>query len=426
MYYPLYSFFIFAILGVGIRIVYKYFQFQRINNSTLVGSLKIARRKQNKIAIRSSIITFLVIIRAYIFFEINNQYGSLGNRIVGFVILFGFIPLAYYSVQALFGTVHFAKDVVYSLQHFSLYLRPFEADSSRNAKRLEKKMCKIFNKFCKLYAIGNPNAILPPIGAETLYETNDSWKDSVDLLMKRAKIIVLLMGSSEGSIWELNNCIVKQFQYKTIFIATKIDDIYSLREKLADDSLNLNNITSVDTACAIYYNAFDNQWQYIQVRDSRDVRHLCDILKRSYLGYRELYQRYKDQKRSLLYGIKSEKIPESVKKNYFELGLLMNPVMYMYVNHWNWKLWIIPMITYLAIPIFYYTGHTLLCCVCALLFMWIERYAARISWLSRIWPDLRTFENENIGIRLLMFDYLKGYIIFVAIMTAFIWVITNL
>ena len=93
MYYPLYIFFISAILGVGIRVVYKCFQFRRINKSTLVGSLKIAGREQNKIAIRSGIITLLVIIRAYIFFELNNQYGSLGNRIVAVVILFGFIPI---------------------------------------------------------------------------------------------------------------------------------------------------------------------------------------------------------------------------------------------------------------------------------------------------------------------------------------------
>ena len=426
MYYPLYIFFISAILGVGIRIVYKCFRFREINKSTLVGSLKIAGREQNKIAIRSGIITLLVIIRAYIFFELNNQYGSLGNRIVGVVILFGFIPLAYYSVQALFGKIHLAKDVVDSLQHFSLYLRPFEADNSRESKWLEKKICITFNNFCKLYAIGDPNAILPPIGAETLYATNDSWKESVHLLMKRAKVILLRMGASEGSVWELNDCIVSQFQYKTIFIATKIDEIYSIREKLAEDSENLKNIASVDTAYAIYYNALDNKWQYMQVRNSRDIRNLCEMFKRSCPEYRELYHLYKEQKKSLLYDLRSEKIPESVKEIKFELGLVLNPVMYMYANHWNWKFWIIPMMIYMAIPIFLYTGHTLLSCVCVILFMWLGRYAARISWLSRIWPDMRTYEDENAGIRLLMFDYLKGYFIFVAIMTAFIWVITHL
>jgi hypothetical protein len=164
----------------------------------------------------------------------------------------------------------------------------------------------------------------------------------------------------------------------------------------------------------------------MQVRDSRDVRQLCEWFKRACPEYRELYQHYKDQKKYLLHDLRSEKIPESVKEIKFELGLILNPVMYMYANHWNWKFWIFPMMIYMAIPIFFYTGHTFFSCLCVILFMWLGRYAARISWLSRIWPDMRTYENENAGIRLLMFDYLKGYFIFVAIMTAFIWVITHL
>ena len=105
-----YTYFLWAFIGAIVHIAYKCWRFYKINTSTLVGTLKIANRERNKIEIRSGIILILAITRAFIFFEINNQYGSLGNRLIGIVILFSFIPLIYYGTQALFGGINIGKD----------------------------------------------------------------------------------------------------------------------------------------------------------------------------------------------------------------------------------------------------------------------------------------------------------------------------
>ena len=95
----IYIFFISAVVGICIRVIYKSIAFNKIINSSLVDSKKIVERERYKVGISTAIVILLVIIRAYIFFELNNQYGSLGNRLVGIVILCGFIPLIYYGVH---------------------------------------------------------------------------------------------------------------------------------------------------------------------------------------------------------------------------------------------------------------------------------------------------------------------------------------
>lgn len=417
----IYIFFISAVVGICIRVIYKSIAFNKIINSSLVDSKKIVERERYKVGISTAIVILLVIIRAYIFFELNNQYGSLGNRLVGIVILCGFIPLIYYGVHVLFGTIHIGKDIAVDLQNFSLYLRPFELDNNHKSKWLEKKMCKCFNNFCKLYAIGNPNTILPPIGAETIYATNNSWKEVVHILMKKSKMIILRLGSSEGSMWELEQCIINHFHYKTIFIVTGVSEVDLIRRKMGKEGKLLEGIAAIDSTGAIYYNANEKQWQYISIQTSQDIKLLCELFKKSCHEYAILYQQFKGRKKNLLYNIRhSEQIPESIKESKFDIGFILNPVMYMFVNGWNWKLWIVPMICYISIFVLYFNDYILLSCVAAILLLCLGRYAPKISWLSRVWPDIRTFNRENGEARYLMINYLAIYVIFVLIMYVFI------
>ena len=335
--------------------------------------------------------------------------------------MFGFIPLAYYGIQTLFGTIHIAQSTVNKLQNFSLYLRPFDTDNSRQSKWLEKKICISFNNFCKLYAIGNPNTILPPMGAETIYSTDDYWKEAVQTMIKKAKIIILRLGHSSGCQWELRQCFTNKFQYKSIFIATTMDDVYSLQKLFKENNEHFDCPLSINRTIAIYYNTIDSKWQYTSIQKSRDIKQLRSLVKRSNQEYAKLYQCYKEQKRNILKKVKtSEYLPYSVNKSTHCFGFVLNPIIYMYINRWNWKLWIIPILCIISMPILLYTGNILPFAVINLIYIFCSLYAAKISWLSRIWPNPQTFDEEcKITIQV-MSDYFLIYVIFSVVFFTFL------
>ena len=93
----------------------------------------------------------------------------------------------------------------------------------------------------------------------------------------------------------------------------------------------------------------------------------------------------------------------------------------MFANRWNWSLWILPMACYIAIPLLHYTDHPLVSNMATLIFAFISLHAHKVSWLSRIWPDLETFNYENNDIKQLMFDYYKAYTMIVIVEMCIIW-----
>jgi hypothetical protein len=54
-------------------------------------------------------------------------------------------------------------------------------------------------------AIGKPGEALPQVGAARQYFQEDQWRSEVTRLMKRAQLVVLRCGTSEGILWELQN-----------------------------------------------------------------------------------------------------------------------------------------------------------------------------------------------------------------------------
>lgn len=415
----LYSLFIGWILGIFFYLFVKYRRFKQLNNSNLVGSKKIAERAHYKKKVRSALIMLLAVIRGYIFFEVNNQLGTIGNRVIAIFILFLFIPIIYYGVQALLGDIYTTTDVVNKIHNFSLYLRPFDTESHPKSKFLERRFSYFLKGFCKLYAIGNPNSIQPAIGSELIYATNDEWKASVSQLMNDATIIILRLGNSNGCYWEIKNCFLHKLQHKTIFIANDIFEYQILKDHLCGDETIPNIELTQDCPVAIYYHAFQQKWVYTHIYNRRTIRRLCIQFIQANKPSQELYQTYLDQRSNILHVFNKQTLFKQIQLRNICLGFILNPVLYIAANRWSWKIWGIPCLIVFALPITFFTSKTIFwTCVSLLIGLWLllSLFARRISFLSRIWPNEEALHNEEDIISDMMFDYIKAYILYVVSM----------
>jgi hypothetical protein len=67
-------------------------------------------------------------------------------------------------------------------------------------------------------AVGDPAEPPPIYGASRGYFQHQSWQDSVALLAAEAQAIVLVMGRSEGVIWEMDLVAAAGYLNKTLFV----------------------------------------------------------------------------------------------------------------------------------------------------------------------------------------------------------------
>jgi hypothetical protein len=98
-----------------------------------------------------------------------------------------------------------------------LYLRPFDEDLQQarggGALRLapapymglsvEQQIGRVMGGIGPLVAIGRPGEALPPLGFARLYVADDGWQGAVLDLLDRAAAVVLVAGTSQGLMWEL-------------------------------------------------------------------------------------------------------------------------------------------------------------------------------------------------------------------------------
>ncbi|SCK20235.1 hypothetical protein H181DRAFT_01471 [Streptomyces sp. WMMB 714] len=103
---------------------------------------------------------------------------------------------------------------------FILYLRWFKDDSllDRAYPRIgsplllhfaisgaseEERLAEVLKPYGRLIAVGDPTVSLPRVGAERFYLPLEGWQDTVRELMSKARLVVLSLGTGEGTLWEL-------------------------------------------------------------------------------------------------------------------------------------------------------------------------------------------------------------------------------
>jgi hypothetical protein len=108
---------------------------------------------------------------------------------------------------------------------YTLYLRPFDDDRRRTAihdiplpgavgglslvlsgRSAEEQIADVLRPVGPLIAVGAPGERLPHAGAVRMYlpkTPKEAWQEPVRQLMRRSRLTVLTLGTSEGTMWEL-------------------------------------------------------------------------------------------------------------------------------------------------------------------------------------------------------------------------------
>ncbi|MBX9927203.1 MAG: hypothetical protein K2Y05_12670 [Hyphomicrobiaceae bacterium] len=84
--------------------------------------------------------------------------------------------------------------------------------------RLEELVVKQVKSFGPPVAIGLPNETVPPLGALRDYYNDDAWQTAVTLWCARAESIVVIAGTSPGSVWELRHIAEQRLLPKLIVV----------------------------------------------------------------------------------------------------------------------------------------------------------------------------------------------------------------
>jgi hypothetical protein len=66
----------------------------------------------------------------------------------------------------------------------------------------EEDLAEVVRPIGPLVALGQPGEEFPPAGAARFHEANQTWKDRVVDLLKGARLVILMPGTSEALLWE--------------------------------------------------------------------------------------------------------------------------------------------------------------------------------------------------------------------------------
>jgi len=69
----------------------------------------------------------------------------------------------------------------------------------------EQELAAIMNRLGPFVAVGRPGERLPELGANRFYFTDDEWRSRVSELVQRARLTVILCGSTDNLWWEIDH-----------------------------------------------------------------------------------------------------------------------------------------------------------------------------------------------------------------------------
>lgn len=235
---------------------------------------------------------------------------------------------------------YYGVGVISELDGEVLYLRSFEADrksvlKNRNAfttdfllipEKIEKTICKELRmKVGPVFAIGDPNTASPTTQeASSIYADDHDWQGAVAELARKAKVILLRVGDTDGCRWEVTHCLGMEYLHKMMFL---VDSEDGLRILAAHVPVKLpEEVWTSDfhkAAMGLYIDS-DGVWQCRRLPSRMAVRNFVAGYLSSYPEKGKPVMGFKD-----ILKVK----PESVWWD--RLILLENPVAYCLYNGWR-------------------------------------------------------------------------------------------
>ncbi len=92
-----------------------------------------------------------------------------------------------------------------------LYLRSFKDDPTTARIVLstteEEQLAMVMREIGPFVAIGRPGEELPELGAARIYVADDEWQETITALMRKAQLVVLRIGQTEGFWWEVQRAV---------------------------------------------------------------------------------------------------------------------------------------------------------------------------------------------------------------------------
>lgn len=289
------------------------------------------------------------------------------------------------------------------LNKFCLYLRSFDSDSNTE----EKNICSVFRNLYPIYAIGDPNKILQPNGAERIYLTDDSWKATVQDLSNRSKIILLRIGQTDGTLWEISNIINSNLIEKVVFLVYNQQD-YDYFTNIAISKLNINMPAigfSGKKPIAFFFYRNEQDILDVDYRTINNTKSIENCLNSFYDKKSDLYTEYSQdkivRKHPIKYMFDKDRIPKTIRKS-LNWGFI-SPIVNM--RHWPILIWALLFISYLTSTVFN-TGIPMLLLIVALLL-----FGNRIEWNAVGWSCPELFiRHQKREARLLWVSFALGII----------------
>lgn len=217
-------------------------------------AIKKGKTVRESIEIRESIKVIRVIVQGLCFvtflgLEIYASFGegvnseSVRNFVMSIVLLITFLRQNYKSEDILGNISTITKaEYLYKTPRYILYLRGFEADDYRKEEKFngvnefpqftEYPFMEILQEYTYVCAVGMTKEIDCPHGATRIYLSDETWKEDVGDLMKKAKKIVVLVDNRESCIWEIEQSL--ELLDKTVFLIDDVAKYNDVRNSLKD------------------------------------------------------------------------------------------------------------------------------------------------------------------------------------------------
>jgi hypothetical protein len=257
------------------------------------------------------------------------------------------LPALFMSNYKIFFEPYYTTDVVDKIDDFCLYLRPFISDAKLDlnwkTETLEKVLCGKFEKYiARCYCIGDPNSAMPTtLRTSGIYASDADWKDSVNSLADKSKVILLRVMETEGCLWEIGQCISRHLE-KTIFLVDDSRYFDLLKEFIAARNIDVPEVAIINenSIMALYY--CNGKWRISVIKKKRDVESMInDYLKQ----HEELETEIKNKKR-LATILKAPFKPMEIPNKWVHyISFSLSPAWYIVFNAWP-ILWIVIVVVY--------------------------------------------------------------------------------
>jgi hypothetical protein len=126
-----------------------------------------------------------------------------------------------YSLSTFYNLI---KTVFVDLKFLKRY---FQAGASFWGPVLQLQFNGLFSKIGPFIAIGRPGEKIPAMGAARLYVSDNDWKNVISDFLSRARLIVVLPGTTPGLRWEINEMKRAIAPQKILFILPEKEGDYA-------------------------------------------------------------------------------------------------------------------------------------------------------------------------------------------------------